>query len=197
MAGRPKKVENEQMISRRCSAGWRLKCYREQNCTQEQLAEQLNVSVATIRRYENGKLLIPADIARKLSTISGQPVEYWQGYSQDEIDFFHEMYDEMDGEDTDFITHCSAIRSMTVRYNTFLAVFDTGHSYKYRYIGDTPDYESDGVPDPSGCIAHRYRGPHLIESASDPSIWVSVAEVPTTPAGWCDLIHSLEQKRSA
>lgn len=197
MAGRPKKIENYEMISRRCSAGWRLKCFREQHWTQERLAERLNISVATIRRYETGKQLIPLDIAKSLSTISDKPVEYWQGYSQDEIDYLRDVDSSWNAEDSNRVTHESMLRAAAVRYNTFLAVFDVNHPYRYQNIEDTAEYDFDGVPDPDGHNVKKYNGPHLITSAADSSIRVSVAEVPTTPAGWYGLITSIEQKHSA
>lgn len=197
MAGRPRKIESEEMIARRRSAGWRLKCYREQNCTQEQLAEQLNISVPTIRRYETGENMIPLDVAKELSALSGKPAEYWQGYSQSEIDYLSDMDDSLDAEDTDSSAYRSSIRTLTAKYNTFLSVFDADHPYKYQNIENTAEYEFDGVPNPDGQAVKKYNGPHLIASTSDFSAWGSFAKVPCTPAGWFSLITSISQKHSA
>lgn len=196
--GRPVKVKNPVQIK---LAGERLKFYRASHkITQEALSEMLDIDTSSVKRYEKGKdYLISQKAARRLAQRTNTSSLYWLGYPAEDVEFDELFGDEFDSwqPDSDFEEKTATIRAIAARYNTFLAVFDANHPYRYQNIEDTAEYDFDGVPDSTGRVARKYNGPHLIISATDPSIWVSVTEIPTTPAGWYNLITSIEQKHSA
>lgn len=196
--GRPVKVKNPVQIK---LAGERLKFYRASHkITQEALSEMLDIDTSSVKRYEKGKdYLISQKAARRLARRTNTSALYWLGYPAEDVEFDELFGDEFDSwqPDSDFEEKTATIRATAARYNTFFAVFDVNHPYRYQNIEDTAEYDFDGVPDPDGHTVQKYNGPHLITSAADSSIRVSVAEVPTTPAGWYGLITSIGQKHSA
>ena len=55
--------------------GEMIKCARKsKGLTQEQLAQQVNVSTMSIRRYENGTRIIPDDVKKRISEVLGDVV---------------------------------------------------------------------------------------------------------------------------
>lgn len=78
--GRPKKSMEPQDVSRRKETGTRiLKWRKKMGWTQEYMAEQMEKSVAAVRRYEKGEVDLHENAAKKLEFLSGIFWRYWTG----------------------------------------------------------------------------------------------------------------------
>lgn len=202
MAGRPKKIDTEEKIARRRLAGWRLKEYRKtQGMTQEQLADVLDSSVPSIRRYETGaqdmspkfiKKLIKRERKKHLDSLYINSL-YWMGCSEYEMAEYDAIEDTACYVDEEREAKILEIGSYTEKSNAFLEVY-TGGRFRYKSIEFTAEYELDGLTHDGTFneAACKYKGPHLIYCVANPSIQINLAEIPDTPAGWNEVFSAFD-----
>lgn len=124
----------EKEINRRKTSGLRIKSLRKTiNYTQENLAEELGISVATIRNYEYGIYPVPKEYIRKLSELSKGDFceEYLSGETEIKTQAaYNKFCDENEwwpDPDEDNRTH--SLKEKRIRKILFAAC-------GYRYIGE-------------------------------------------------------------
>ena len=84
--GRPQKSMEPQDVSRRKETGTRiLKWRKKMGWTQEYMAEQMEKSVAAVRRYEKGEVDLHENAAKKLELLDGcgqRPLQRYHSYCE-------------------------------------------------------------------------------------------------------------------